>query len=74
MNPPTVIETRRGPCAWIARKWELLNVSATLWWAERDHAHHAEQYRRSANLPAVVDLLERDVADLRVRQAILRRP
>lgn len=73
MRTTTIIQTRRGICSLIARKWELLNVTLTLRWAERDHAHHAQQYGASANLPAVVRQLELDIARLRVQQAILRR-
>lgn len=63
------IQTQHGFCAWLSRKWELLNVNWTLAWAERDHAQRAAEY---AHLPHVVAQLERDVAYLRVRQAVLR--
>lgn len=63
-----VIQTRRGLWARIARRWELLNVTAKLWWAERDHQHYSEP----DNLPAVVEQLDTDVKDLREQQAQLR--
>lgn len=72
MRTTTVIQTRRGVCASIARRWQLLNVNLTLAWAEHDHKLYAQQYRGSANLPFVVARLERDIADLRMQQTILR--
>lgn len=62
------VHTRRGLWARIARRWELLNVTLKLRWAERDHKHYAEP----RNLPAVVDRLESDVMELREQQALLR--
>lgn len=64
-----VIETRRGLFAWIARRFELMCVNATLRWAERDHRHFTDQAHA---LPSVVRHLEHDLQLLRVRQAELR--
>jgi hypothetical protein len=61
--------TRRGLIAWVARKLELLQVNATLRWAEQDR----EQLARDAEaLPRELRRLDRDVEVLRVRQAVLR--
>lgn len=64
----TITPTRIGPRNWLMRKLELLNVNATLAWAEGDihYFSHIDPY------PEKVAMLEREVAALRVRQATLR--
>lgn len=61
--------TRRGLRARIARWFELLNVSATLHYAERDREFLASQLE---SLPAELRQKDLDIDTLRLRQAMLR--
>ncbi len=61
--------TRRGPLAWFSRKWELMNIAATLRWAESDRDHLANELK---SLPKRIRQLDRDVDRLQARQAVLR--
>lgn len=65
----TVLHTRTGVRAWIARQFDLLNVSWKLRWAESDRELLA---RQCATLPERLIRMDLDLAELRVRQAILR--
>lgn len=69
MSAIYAIQTRRGLRAWIARKFELANVTFTLRSAERDR----DDYEVLLDtLPPTLKQLERDIGELRVRQAHLR--
>ena len=70
MRPARIhIRTRRGLCAWIARRIELWSVSATLRWAESDRDLLAEVLDHA---PRRLKQMDRDLEMLRVRQATLR--
>lgn len=63
------INTRRGLRAWLARQWELLNVTLTLRWAEDDR----EQLEDFINAgPRQLRRLNAHIEELRARQERLR--
>lgn len=63
------IATRTGLRAWFGRKFELLNVNATIWAAERDRVHLAAQ---AEDVPKRLRQIDHDLQVLRVQQATLR--
>jgi len=63
------IATSTGLRAFIARRIELWSVSATLRWAESDRAYLASQLDAG---PKRLRQMDRDLEQLRVRQAVLR--
>lgn len=64
-----LITTKRGPLAWIARKFDLLIVNCTIQAGEADRV---QMEMDLLSLPRRLRVLDNDLADLRVRQAILR--
>lgn len=71
MKTTTVIETRRGIRAAIARFFERINVAVTMRAAEQDLEHYRKERDR---LPRVMALMESDLEALRVRKARLQKP
>lgn len=69
MSSAVYIPTRRGLLPWLGRRFELLQIAATLRWAEEDRARLAHELTA---LPKRLRQLDRDVDQLRVRQAVLR--
>lgn len=65
----SLITTETGFRAWVARRIELWSLSATLRWAESDRAFLAAQLDVG---PKRLRQMDRDLEQLRVRQAILR--
>lgn len=63
------IATTSGPRSWIARRWAALCVAWKLRWAEEDREFLALQV---AALPERLKAMDRDIAALRVEQALLR--
>lgn len=63
------IATRTGLRAWLARRFDLICVNATLRAGEADRL---EMERQLMALPRRLRVLDRDLAALRVRQALLR--
>lgn len=69
MSAAQLTRTRRGFKAWIARRWEFINVSVTLHYAERERDFLAAQL---SLLPHRLDQLDADIGALRVRQIAAR--
>jgi len=69
MSRTLTTPTRSGFCAWIARRWELLCVTATLRAAERDRVILAFD---AAHIPKRLKRLDLDIEALRVRKANLQ--
>ena len=63
------IATQTGVRAWFARRWELMCVTATIAAGEADRL---DMERQLLALPRELRQLDRDLAALRVRQAVLR--
>lgn len=63
------IATRTGLRAWFTRLWAGVCIDLKLRWAEQDREFLAHQ---AGQLPERLQLLDQDIAVLRVQRALLR--
>jgi hypothetical protein len=65
----TAVHTRRGLRSWLGRRLEALQLAYSIKWAEQDRETLADVVERG---PRHLRQLDRDLAEMRVRLALLR--